>query len=152
MDIIITILITIIAYNTIAVAIYLISKENADVTAMFGMGIICLITNLFWAIYTAIMQKWKSKNFKSLLWNEETKQLYYCDTKDTEYFMNRHELSEHMSFARFILIKYNINDGWRKHDCHYDNIRKQWILSARYVPLKICIKENAKQLKRTIDK
>ena len=147
--IITTIILTILALNAIAVIIYLVSNKNEDAVCYFAMGVICGITNLVSYVYYTIQKAHKKKNFKALLVDANGNK-YYCESADADYFIYEDEEIGEVVFARAIIDNYKITDGWRKADCQ--KIADAWILSARYTPLKICLKENAKYLKKPLDK
>jgi hypothetical protein len=147
--IIATIILTILALNTIAVVIYLVSNKNEDAVCYFAMGVICGITNLISYIYSVIMTAYKKKNFKALLVDTNGNK-YYCESAEVDYFIYDDEEIGEVKFDRETVNSYKITDGWRKADCR--KIADSWILSARYTPLKICLKENAKYIKKPLDK
>ncbi len=147
--IIITVLLTILALNTIAVIIYLVSNRNEDAVCFFAMGVICGITNLATYIYSVIMIAYKKKNFKALLVDTNGNK-YYCESADADYFIYDDEEIGEVKFDRATVDSYTMADGWRKADCQ--KIANEWIKSARYTPLKICLKENAKYLQKPLDK
>ena len=147
--IITTIILTILALNAIAVIIYLASNENEDAVCYFAMGVICGITNLVSYVYYTIQKAYKKKNFKALLVDTNGNK-YYCESAKADYFIYDCEEIGEVKFDRETVDSYKITDGWRKDDCQ--KIADAWILSARYPPLKICLKENAKYLKKPLDK
>lgn len=141
--IIITIISTVFIYNLIGSIIYLVSKQNEGYTAIWALGLIYLITNSISFIYGAIRKHYIEKNFKSLLADEQGN-LYYCDSKQADYHIYENEDIGNIKFARDVVNKYNITDGWMK--CHCNKLGNDYVLSARYVPLKICLLENAKKI------
>lgn len=106
----------------------------------WGAGILCLFTNAITAIIYGIRKATQHKYFKALLVDEEGK-LYYCESKDADDIRCDRDLK----FAREIVDKYTINDGWRKSDCH--KFCNEWMLSARYTPVKICKAIGAEYIK-----
>jgi hypothetical protein len=147
--IITTIILTILALNAIAVIIYLVSNKNEDAVCYFAMGVICGITNLIGYVYSVIQKAYIKKNFKALLVDTNGNK-YYCESADADYFIYDDEEIGEVKFDRATVDKYKITDGWMK--CHCNKIADVWVLSARYAPLKICLKENAKYLKKPLDK
>lgn len=147
--IITTIILTILALNAIAVIIYLVSNKNEDAVCYFAMGVICGITNLISYVYSVIQKVYIKKNFKALLVDTNGNK-YYCESADADYFIYDDEEIGEVKFDRATVDNYKITDGWMK--CHCNKIADSWILSARYTPLKICLKENAKYLKKPLDK
>lgn len=143
--IIITIISTVIVLNIIATIIYLATKRNEDMVCYFAMGVVCGITNFIGYIYSIIRRIYIKKNFKALLVDTNGKK-YYCESADADYFIYEDEEIGEIKFDRNTVDKYKITDGWLK--CHCNKICDEWILSARYIPLKICIKENAQYLKK----
>ena len=139
--IIITIIMTLVAHSAIGCFLYLVTKENEEVLAYWGAGILCLFTNAITAIIYGIRKITHRKYFKALLVDEEGK-LYYCESKDADDIRCDHNLK----FARETVDTYTINDGWRKSDCQkiFD---EAWILSARYTPIKICRAVGAEYIK-----
>lgn len=140
--IITTVIITLVVHSIIGCIIYVASKKNEELLAYWGAGIICLFSNGITAIIYGIRKILHNKNFKALLVDEEGK-LYYCESKRADDF--RCDLD--LQFAREIVDKYTINDGWRKSDCNNCGSGQGWVLSARYVPLKICKTIGAEYLK-----
>ena len=138
--IITTIIITLVVHSAIGCALYLATKNNEEVLAFWGAGILCLFTNAITAIIYGIRKATHKKFFKALLVDEEGK-LYYCESKDADDIRCDHNLK----FAREIVDTYTINDGWRKSDCNHDTTK--WELSARYTPIKICKAEGAEYIK-----
>ena len=147
--IITTIILTILALNAIAVIIYLVSNKNEDAVCYFAMGTICGITNRISYIYSVIMTAYKKKNFKALLVDTNGNK-YYCESAEADYFIYDCEEIGEVKFDRETVDKYTMADGWRKYDCQ--KMADGWIKSARYTPLKICLKENAKYIKKPLDK
>lgn len=139
--IITTIIITLVAHSAIGCILYLATKSNEEVLAYWGAGILCLFTNAITAIIYGIRKITHRKYFKALLVDEEGK-LYYCESKDADDIRCDRDLK----FARAIVEKYTINDGWRKSDCHH-SFGEKWELSARYTPIKICKTEGAEYIK-----
>jgi hypothetical protein len=139
--IITTIIITLVAHSTIGCILYLATKNNEEVLAYWGAGILCLISNGVTAIIYGIRKITHRKYFKALLVDEEGK-LYYCESKDADDIRCDRDLR----FARAIVDKYTINDGWRKSDCQH-SFGEKWDLSARYTPIKICKAEGAEYIK-----
>lgn len=139
--IITTIIITLLAHSAIGCVLYLATKNNEEVLAYWGAGILCLFSNAITAIIYGIRKTTHRKYFKALLVDEEGK-LYYCESKNADDIRYDHNLK----FAREIVEKYTINDGWRKSDCD-NRLSDEWILSARYTPLKICKAEGAEYIK-----
>lgn len=142
---IITIILTVIALNIISVIIYLVSKQNEDAVCYFAMGFVCGITNLIGYIYSVIRKAYIKRNFKALLIDTNGNR-YYCESANADYFIYDCDEIGEIKFDRDTINKYNITDGWMK--CHCDKMVDSWILSARYTPLKICLKENAKYLEK----
>lgn len=140
--IITTIIITLVAHSAIGCILYLATKNNEGVLAYWGAGILCLISNGVTAIIYGIRKATHRKYFKALLVDEEGK-LYYCESKDADDIRCDRDLK----FARAIVEKYTINDGWRKSDCHNWGGSIGWELSARYTPIKICKAESAEYIK-----
>lgn len=138
--IITTIIITLIVHSAIGCAIYLATKNNETILAYWGAGILCLISNGVTAIIYVIRKALHKKNFKALLVDKEGN-LYYCESNKADDFI--YDLN--LKFAREVVAKHAINDGWRKSDCNKMN--NGWVLSARYCPKKVCIAEGAKELK-----
>jgi hypothetical protein len=139
--IITTIIITLVAHSAIGCIIYLATKNNEEILAFWGAGILCLFTNAITAIIYGIRKITHRKYFKALLVDEEGK-LYYCESKDADDIRCDRDLR----FARAIVEKYTINDGWRKSDC-MKSFGEKWELSARYTPIKICKAEGAEYIK-----
>lgn len=139
--IITTIIITLVAHSAIGCILFFATKQNEEVLAYWGGGILCAISNGVTAIIYGIREALHRRNFKALLVDKEGN-LYYCDYKRADDF--RCDLD--LEFAREIVDKYTINDGWRKSDCN-NFLDENWILSARYCPKKVCIAEGAKELK-----
>ena len=140
--IITTIIITLVAHSAIGCILYLATKNNEGVLAYWGAGILCLFTNAITAIIYGIRKITHRKYFKALLVDEEGK-LYYCESKDADDI----RFDRNLKFAREIVDRYTINDGWRKSDCHNWGGSKGWELSARYTPIKICKAESAEYIK-----
>ena len=140
--IIITIIITLVAHSAIGCILYLATKNNEGVLAYWGAGILCLFTNAITAIIFGIRKITHRKYFKALLVDENGK-LYYCESKEADDIRYDRDLK----FAREIVDKYTINDGWRKSDCHNWGGSIGWELSARYTPIKICEAVGAKYIK-----
>ena len=140
--IITTIIITLVAHSAIGCIIYLATKNNEEVLAYWGAGILCLFTNAITAIIYGIRKITHRKYFKALLVDEEGK-LYYCESKEADDI----RFDRDLKFAREIVDKYTINDGWRKSDCHNWGGNTGWELSARYTPIKICKAEGAEYIK-----
>lgn len=138
--IIITIIATLVAHSAIGCILYLATKNNEEVLAFWGAGIICLFTNGITAIIFGIRKALHRKYFKALLVDENGK-LYYCESKESDDIRYDRDLR----FARAIVDTYTINDGWRKSDCH--KICDKWELSARYTPIKICKAVGAEYIK-----
>ena len=138
--IITTIIITLVAHSTIGCILYFATKKNEDTLVYWGAGILYLIFNSIAIIIHSIRKALHKKNFKALLIDKEGN-LYYCESNKADDF--RCDLD--LEFARKIVDKYTIDNGWRKSDC--DKTNKGWILSARYCPKKVCIIEGAKKLK-----
>ena len=138
--IITTIIITLVAHSAIGCILYLATKENEEVLAYWGAGIICVFTNAITAIIFGIRKVTHRKYFKALLVDENGK-LYYCESNEADDIRCDRDLK----FAREIVDKYTINDGWRKSDCH--KICDKWELSARYTPIKICKAVGAEYIK-----
>lgn len=138
--IIITIIATLVAHSAIGCILYLATKNNEEVLAFWGAGIICLFTNGITAIIFGIRKALHRKYFKALLVDENGK-LYYCESKESDDIRYDRDLK----FARAIVDTYTINDGWRKSDCH--KICDKWELSARYTPIKICKAVGAEYIK-----
>ena len=143
--IIYTIILTVITLNIIATIIYLVSKQNEDAVCYFAMGVVCGITNLIGYVYSVIQKAYIKKNFKALLVDTNGNK-YYCESADADYFIYDNEEIDEVKFDRETIEKYHITDGWMK--CHCNKMIDGWILSARYTPLKICLKENAKNLQK----
>jgi hypothetical protein len=139
--IITTIIITLVAHSAIGCVLYLATKNNEEVLAFWGGGILCAISNGVTAIIYFIRKATHKKFFKALLIDEEGK-LYYCESKDADDIRCDRDLR----FARAIVEKYTINDGWRKSDC-MKSFGEKWELSARYTPIKICKAEGAEYIK-----
>ena len=146
---IITIILTVVALNIISVIIYLVSKQNEDAVCYFAMGIVCGITNLIGYIYSVIRKAYIKKNFKALLIDTNGNR-YYCESANADYFIYDCDEIGEIKFDRNTIDKYSITDGWMK--CHCNKMVDGWVLSARYTPLKICLKENAKCLEKALDK
>ena len=140
--IITTIIITLVAHSAIGCILYLATKNNEGVLAYWGAGILCLFTNAITVIIYGIRKITHRKYFKALLVDEEGK-LYYCESKDADDI----RFDRDLKFAREIVDRYTINDGWRKSDCHNWGGSKGWELSARYTPIKICKAESAEYIK-----
>lgn len=138
--IITTIIITLVAHSAIGCILYLATKNNEEVLAFWGGGILCLISNGITAIIFYIRKALHKRNFKALLVDKEGN-LYYCESNEADDF--RCDLD--LEFARETVNKHSINDGWRKSDCN--KMGNDWVLSARYCPKKVCIAEGAKELK-----
>ena len=138
--IITTIIITLVVHSAIGCILYLATKNNEEILAFWGAGILCLFTNGISAIIFGIRKVTHKKFFKALLVDENGK-LYYCESKDADDIRCDRDLK----FAREIVDKYTINDGWRKSDCQHDTTK--WNLSARYTPIKICKAEGAEYIK-----
>ena len=143
--IITTIILTILALNAIAVVIYLVSNKNEEALCYFAMGIICGITNLIGYIYFVIRKRYEKRNFKALLVDTNGNK-YYCESAEADYFIYDCEEIGEVKFDRTTVDSYKITDGWLK--CHCNKTSDGWIKSARYTPLKICLKENAKYIKK----
>ena len=139
--IITTIIITLVAHSAIGCILYLATKNNEEVLAFWGAGILCLFTNAISAIIYGIRKATHRKYFKALLIDENGK-LYYCESRNADDI--RFDLD--LKFAREIVDKYTINDGWRKSDCRH-SFGEKWELSARYTPIKICKAEGAEYIK-----
>ena len=139
--IITTIIITLVAHSAIGCILYLATKNNEGVLAYWGAGILCLFSNGVTAIIYGIRKALHKRNFKALLVDKEGN-LYYCESNKADDF--RCDLD--LEFARKIIDKYTIDDGWRKSDCN-KICKDKWVLSARYCPKKVCIAEGAKELK-----
>ena len=144
--IITTIIITLVVHSAIGCALYLATKKNEEVLAFWGGGILCGISNLVTAIIYYIRKATHTKFFKALLVDKDGK-LYYCESKQADDI--RFDVAEYkdldLKFAREIVEKYTINDGWRKSDC--GKMNDGWVLSARYTPIKICKAEGAEYIK-----
>ena len=144
--IITTIIITLVAHSAIGCILYLATKNNEEILAFWGGGILCAISNGVAAIIYGIRTATHKKFFKALLVDKDGK-LYYCESKQADDI--RFDVEEYkdldLKFAREIVEKYAINDGWRKSDC--DKMCGKWILSARYTPIKICKAEGAEYIK-----
>ena len=144
--IIITIIATLFVHSAIAVIIYYASNRNEEYLAYWAIGIIGAITNGISAIVYLIHKAYKAKYFKALL-KDIDGNLYYCDSKKADDYRCG-DIEEYadldLVFARDIVDKYKITDGWCKSDCR--KCCDEWTLSARYVPLKICIIEGAKKI------
>lgn len=139
--IITTIIITLVVHSAIGCVLYLATKNNEEILAFWGGGILCLFSNAITAIIYGIRKITHRKYFKALLVDEEGK-LYYCESKNADNI----RCDRNLKFAREIVEKYTINDGWRKSDCD-NRLSDEWILSARYTPLKICKSEGAEYIK-----
>lgn len=137
--IITTIIITLVVHSAIGCVLYLATKNNEEVLAFWGAGILCLFTNAITAIIYGIRKITHKKFFKALLTDEEGK-LYYCESKQADDIRCDYDLK----FARHIVDTYTIKDGWRKSDCA--KMCGKWELSARYTPLKICKAVNAEYI------
>ena len=140
--IIITIIATLVAHSAIGCILYLATKENEEVLAYWGAGIICLFTNGISAIIFGIRKATHRKYFKALLVDENGK-LYYCESNEADDFRCDRDLK----FAKEIVKTYTINDGWRKSDCHNWGGDIGWELTSRYVPIKICKAVGAEYIK-----
>ena len=140
--IIITIIATLVAHSAIGCILYLATKNNEEVLAFWGAGILCLFTNAITAIIYGIRKATHRKYFKALLVDENGK-LYYCESRNADDIRCDHNLK----FAREIVDTYTINDGWRKRDCHNWGGNTGWELSARYTPIKICKAVGAEYIK-----
>jgi hypothetical protein len=140
--IIITIIATLVAHSAIGCIIYLATKNNEEILAYWGAGILCLFTNAITAIIYGIRKITHRKYFKALLVDEEGK-LYYCESKDADDI----RCDRNLKFARETVDTYTINDGWRKSDCHNWGGSIGWELSARYTPIKICKAVGAEYIK-----
>ena len=140
--IIITIIATLLVHSAIGCALYLATKNNEEVLAFWGGGILCLFSNGISAVIYGIRKVTHRKYFKALLVDENGK-LYYCESKDADDI----RYDRDFKFAREIVKKYTINDGWRKSDCHNWGGSVGWELSARYTPIKICKAEDAEYIK-----
>lgn len=140
--IITTIIITLVVHSAIGCILYHATKNNEEILAYWGAGILALFTNAISAIIYGIRKITHRKYFKALLVDEEGK-LYYCESKDADDIRYDHNLK----FARKIVDTYTINDGWRKTDCHNWKGDRGWELSARYTPIKICKAEGAEYIK-----
>ena len=80
-----TVLGTLIAYSLIAVIVYYISKENDDVLAFFGMGIIgWILLFIFDFIIKPIGNFIRHYNKRSIFQKENTDEKYICNLKDTD--------------------------------------------------------------------
>lgn len=144
--IITTIIITLVAHSAIGCVLYLATKNNEEILAFWGGGILCAISNGIAAIIYLIRKATHKKFFKALLVDKNGK-LYYCESKQADDI--RFDVEEYkdldLKFAREIVENYTINDGWRKSDC--DKMCGKWTLSARYTPIKICKAEDAEYIK-----
>ena len=140
--IITTIIITLVAHSAIGCILYLATKNNEEVLAFWGAGILCLFSNGITAIIFYIRKALHKRNFKALLVDKEGN-LYYCESNEADDF--RCDLD--LEFARETVDKYTINDGWKKSDCTNWGDGKGWVLSARYTPIKICKAEGAEYIK-----
>lgn len=140
--IITTVIITLIVHSAIGCIIYFATEKNEEILAYWGAGIIGLFINGVAVIIYGIRKVLHKRNFKALLIDKEGN-LYYCDSNKTDDFRNDLDLE----FAREIVKKYTINDGWKKSDCTNWGDGNGWILSTRYCPKKVCIAEGAKKLK-----
>ena len=140
--IIITIIATLFVHSAIGCVLYLATKENEEVLAYWGAGILCLFSNGATAIIYGIRKITHRKYFKALLVDENGK-LYYCESNKADDIRCDFDLK----FAREIVDTYTINDGWRKSDCHNWGGNMGWELSARYTPIKICKAVGAEYIK-----
>ena len=140
--IIITIIATLFVHSAIGCVLYLATKNNEEVLAFWGAGILCLFSNGITAIIFGIRKITHRKYFKALLVDENGK-LYYCESNKADDI--RCDLD--LKFAREIVDTYTINDGWRKSDCHNYGGSIGWELSARYTPIKICKAVGAEYIK-----
>lgn len=147
--IITTIILTTLAFNAIAVIIYLVSNKNEEALCYFAIGIIGGIINLIGYVYSVIRKVYIKRNFKALLVDTNGNK-YYCESAEADYFIYDCEEIGEVKFDRTTVDNYKITDGWLK--CHCNKMANDWVLSARYTPLKICLRENAKYLKKTLDK
>ena len=138
--IIATIIITLVAHSAIGCVLYLATEHNEDVLAYWGAGILCLFTKAITAIIYGICKITHRKYFKALLVGKNGK-LYYCESKNADDIRCDHNLK----FAREIVDKYTIDDGWRKSDCI--KMCGKWTLSAKYTPIKICKAVDAEYIK-----
>ena len=137
--IITTIIITLVVHSAIGCVLYLATKNNEEILAFWGGGILCAISNGVTAIIYFIRKATHKKFFKALLVDKDGN-LYYCDSNRADDF--RCDLD--LEFAREIVDKHSIEDGWRKSDCN--KMSDGWVLSARYTPIKVCIAEGAKKI------
>lgn len=141
-----TILATLFIYSAIGCLLYLVTNNNEEILALWGGGIVCAISNGIAALVYFIRRVTHKKFFKALLVDKNGK-LYYCESEwaDDIIFDIEEYKDLELKFARHIVEKHTINEGWRKSDCH--KLCGNWILSARYTPIKICKAEGAEYLK-----
>ncbi len=145
--IIITIIATLLVHSAIGCVLYLATKNNEEILAFWGGGILCAISNGVAAIIYCIRKATHKKFFKALLVDKNGK-LYYCESKQSDDIMFDTEEYKDLDlrFARNIVKNYTIKDGWRKSDC-MKSFGEKWELSARYTPIKICKAEGAEYIK-----
>ena len=108
--------------------------EEKAIVASAGIagGIVLLVGNT----YIWFKKLWHSWFFKAALVKEGDAQIYYCRSKDSEYYIQ----ALGYKWATELRNKYTIEDGWCKGDCRFGTI------NIRYTPNKILKKENAKPL------
>ena len=143
-----TIIATLFVHSAIGCILYLATKNNEEILAFWGGGIICAISNGVTAIIYFIRKATHKKFFKALLVDKDDK-LYYCESKQVDsirFDVQKYKNLELKFATKHINEKYTINDGWRKTDCH-KSFGETWVLSAKYTPIKICKAEGAEDLK-----
>lgn len=130
------IIIGIVIWQVCSLIFYYIWMHNEEkaIVASAGIagGIVLLVGNTYiW--FKKLRHVWF---FKAALMKEGDEQIYYCRSKDSEYYIH----AQGYRWATELRNKYTIEDGWRKGDCSFGTI------NIRYTPNKILKKENAKPL------
>lgn len=146
MEIILTIIITIFVYNVLGCLLCLLTNDNEYAVGYWAIGIVGIFIKCIDTIRHLIQQAYIKKYFKALLVDKDGN-LYYCESKMADDYRcgDIEEYAElDLNFARDIVNKYSIKDGWLKRHCQ--KYVDGWLLSARYVPLKVCLAENAKKI------
>ena len=87
MNVLAIVLDTLIIYSLISFSVFLLSNENEDVFAFFGMGITGWIIFGLYYIIERISNHFKyHHNKRSIFLEESTGNKYICKVKDAEYF------------------------------------------------------------------
>lgn len=130
------IIIGIVIWQVCSLIFYYIWQHHEEKAIVASAGIAGGIVLLVGNTYIWFKKLWHSWFFRAALVKEGDAQIYYCRSKDSEYYIR----AQGYKWATELRNKYNIEDGWLKGDCIFGTI------NIRYTPNKILKKENAKPL------